>query len=159
MGGSETRGKELLLKIFRHIEREQLRVVEIFFLGPPENQNRTAILRRTGALVELWPDRSSGRAVPRISSLLPPLLRPKLKPLIFAPSSNPAVDTDGSGELDLYEFEDALQRMGIELPIADMKLAFESLDEDGSGDIAVRPPAVPWSLFATPAQLPPRPVG
>ena len=47
------------------------------------------------------------------------------------------VDTDGSGELDLYEFEEALNRMGIALDIADIKLAFKDLDEDGSGDIAI----------------------
>lgn len=47
------------------------------------------------------------------------------------------VDTDGSGELDVMEFEDALQRMGIELPTKDVLLAFQELDADGSGEIAI----------------------
>ena len=48
-----------------------------------------------------------------------------------------SVDTDGSGELDVMEFEDALKRMGVHLAVADVSLAFEELDADASGDIAI----------------------
>ena len=47
------------------------------------------------------------------------------------------VDTDGSGEVDRMEFEEALQLMRIELSIEEMDLAFEELDLDKGGTIDI----------------------
>ena len=47
------------------------------------------------------------------------------------------VDTDGSGEMDKMEFEEALQMMGLTLPIDDMVLAFDELDQDKGGTIDI----------------------
>ena len=47
------------------------------------------------------------------------------------------VDTDGSGEMDRMEFEDALDYMNINLPTEDIDLAFQELDEDRGGTIEI----------------------
>ena len=47
------------------------------------------------------------------------------------------VDTDGSGELDVFEFEDALMRMGMDLTTDQCAAAFKELDTDDSGDIEI----------------------
>lgn len=46
-------------------------------------------------------------------------------------------DSDGSGELDVMEFEDALRRMGHPLSPSEALLVFQELDADNSGEIAI----------------------
>ena len=46
-----------------------------------------------------------------------------------------AVDRDGSGSLDIGEFEEVTPNMGINLTARDMHLALEELDADGGGDV------------------------
>jgi hypothetical protein len=46
-------------------------------------------------------------------------------------------DADGSGELDFWEFETALQDMGVQMSKLDAELAFESLDEDSTKTISI----------------------
>ena len=48
-----------------------------------------------------------------------------------------SVDSDGSGELDFYEFEAALEMMKIDLTELQTRSAFTELDEDQSGAIEV----------------------
>lgn len=53
-----------------------------------------------------------------------------------------AVDTDGSGEMDRMEFEEALHMMGFtELSVDDMDLAFHELDADKGGTVRPPPPS------------------
>jgi hypothetical protein len=47
------------------------------------------------------------------------------------------VDTDGSGEMDPMEFEEALQLMKIKVSFDDMQLAFNELDEDKGGTVDI----------------------
>ncbi len=47
------------------------------------------------------------------------------------------VDTDGSGEMDPMEFEEALNLMQIKVSFEDMTLAFEELDADKGGTIDI----------------------
>ena len=47
------------------------------------------------------------------------------------------VDAEGNGNLDVWEFEDALALMGVEMTPADMRLAFEELDEDAGGTVDI----------------------
>eukprot|EP01043_Picozoa_sp_COSAG02_P048707 COSAG02_NODE_4814_length_4948_cov_5.576614_1_plen_655_part_00 len=47
------------------------------------------------------------------------------------------VDTDGSGEMDPMEFEEALHLMQIKVSFEDMMLAFEELDADKGGTIDI----------------------
>ena len=48
-----------------------------------------------------------------------------------------AVDTDGSGEMDRMEFEEALAMMKVVLSLDDMHLAFDELDSDKGGTIDI----------------------
>lgn len=67
-------------------------------------------------------------------------VRVHLQARIFARIENKAfrpveiffrVDADASGSLNIGEFEEALELMEIELPYADLMLAFKELDADG----------------------------
>ena len=46
------------------------------------------------------------------------------------------IDTDGSGELDISEFEDLCISMGLSLSKAELKWVFERIDTDKSGEIS-----------------------
>ncbi len=46
------------------------------------------------------------------------------------------IDLDGSGEIDKYEFETALQNLGVKLKPRELNELVKSVDEDGSGRIS-----------------------
>ena len=46
-------------------------------------------------------------------------------------------DTDGSGDLDLYEFEDTLQSLGLRPRTDEIEMVFKSLDTDKSGGLSI----------------------
>ena len=49
-----------------------------------------------------------------------------------------AMDTDGDGEVDINEFCDGLQTLGIELPRPEAVALFRALDSDASGSLEPR---------------------